>query len=86
MSAPTPMQQPSSPRVRDLSQRLQQTIAEFQRQYPMTPAEMDEAVRLAAEASGATPVLKWSVRRTVLLVFVVIGLPFVITAIVRALR
>jgi hypothetical protein len=72
--------------VRELSQRLQQTIAEFQRQYPMAQDEVWEAVQLAAEASGLEPTVKWSLRRTALLLLVLLGLPFLITAIIRALR
>lgn len=86
VTVPTPQRQASSPRVRELSQRLQQTIAEFQRQYPMASDEVEEAVRLATEASGIEPAARWSLRRTVLLLAVLIGLPFVLTAIIRALR
>jgi hypothetical protein len=84
MSVPTPVGQTSSTRVQELSQRLHQTIGEFRRQYPMEPSELREAIEHAASASGAAPAVRWSAQHTVLFVLVVLGLPFVITAIIRA--
>jgi hypothetical protein len=49
---PTPVGPPESPRVRELSQRIQQIITDFQRQYPMTPAEIRQALLHAAGATG----------------------------------
>jgi len=49
---PTPVQPPESPRVRELSQRIQQLISDFQRQYPMTPAEIRQALQHAAGPVG----------------------------------
>jgi hypothetical protein len=48
---PTPIQPPESPRVRELSRRINDLITDFQRQYPLTPAEIREALR---HAGGAT--------------------------------
>jgi VIT1/CCC1 family predicted Fe2+/Mn2+ transporter len=45
---PKPPEQPESPRVRELSQRLARTIDEFQRQYPMKANEIRQALRIAA--------------------------------------
>jgi hypothetical protein len=50
---PTPVQPPESPRVRELSQRIQDLIRDFQRQYPMTSTEIHQALRHAGGASGA---------------------------------
>lgn len=52
MYVPTPIQPPESPRVRELSQKIQQIISDFQRQYPMTPAEIRQALLHAAGATG----------------------------------
>jgi len=53
---PMPVQPPESPRVRELSQKIQQLIADFQRQYPMTPAEIREALfHAAGHVGGAFP-------------------------------
>ena len=53
MYVPIPSQPPESPRVRELSQRIQQLITDFQRQYPMTPAEIRQAlVHAASTAAG----------------------------------
>lgn len=52
MFVPTPVQPPESPRVRELSQRIQELILEFQRQYPMTSTEIRQALLHAAGASG----------------------------------
>lgn len=52
MYVPTPVQPPASPRVRELSQRIQQIIIDFQRQYPMTPAEIRQALSHAAGSMG----------------------------------
>jgi len=49
---PTPVGPPESPRVRELSQKIQQIISDFQRQYPMTPAEIRQALLHAAGATG----------------------------------
>jgi hypothetical protein len=49
---PTPVQPPASPRVRELSQRIQQIITDFQRQYPMTPGEIRQALLHAAGSMG----------------------------------
>jgi len=49
---PTPIQPPDSPRVRELSQRIQQLVTDFQHQYPMTPAEIRQALLHAAGSSG----------------------------------
>jgi hypothetical protein len=43
---------PPSPRVRELSQRIQEVINEFQRQYPLSPSEIRQALRLATGRSG----------------------------------
>lgn len=80
-----PAEPPESPRVRELSQRLRQTIHEFQRQYPMTPAELRRAVQRAARTSGPVPNLKWSVKANILFWLAVIALPLVIYWIRRAL-
>lgn len=52
MFVPTPIQPPESPRVRELSQRIRQLIADFQRQYPMTPGEIRQALLHAAGGVG----------------------------------
>jgi hypothetical protein len=49
---PTPIQPPESPRVRELSQQIQQLLSDFQRRYPMTPAEIRQALLHAAGATG----------------------------------
>jgi len=49
---PTPRQTPDSPRVRELSRRIEQLITDFQREYPMTPAEIRQALLHAAGAVG----------------------------------
>jgi hypothetical protein len=50
---PTPVQPPESPRVRELSQRIQELIRDFQRQYPMTSTEIRQALQHASGvASG----------------------------------
>jgi len=77
---------PESPRVRELSQRLQRTIEEFQRQFPMTPAEVRQALRHAAGTAGSPSVLRRSVTRSILFWLVVIALPLVLAAIIRASR
>jgi hypothetical protein len=51
---PTPVQPPDSPRVRELSQRIQQVITDFQHQYPMTPGEIRQALLHAAGSAGGT--------------------------------
>ena len=43
---------PPSPRVRELSQRIQEVINEFQQNYPMSPGEIRQALRLARSQSG----------------------------------
>jgi hypothetical protein len=83
---PIPQGPPESPRVRELSQRLQETIQEFQRRFPMTPAEVRQAVRHAAGTAGGGSDLRRSVTRTILFWLVVIGLPVVAAAIIRAIR
>lgn len=87
MFVPTPVGPPTSPRVRELSQRIQELIHEFQRRFPMTPAEIRQALRHA----GATSGVGWHsvmplVMRTILFWLVVIALPFVVAAIIRAGR
>ena len=52
MFVPTPVQPPESPRVRELSQRVQELIRDFQRQYPMTSTEIRQALQHASGASG----------------------------------
>jgi hypothetical protein len=37
-----------------LSQRIQQLISDFQRQYPMTPAEIRQALLHAASSAGGS--------------------------------
>jgi hypothetical protein len=49
---PTHVEPPESPRVRELSQRIRQLISDFQREYPMTPAEIREALMHAASSAG----------------------------------
>lgn len=49
---PTPVQPPESPRVRELSQRIQELVRDFQRQYPMSSTEVRQALRHAAGAGG----------------------------------
>jgi len=49
---PTPVQQPESPRVRELSQRIQELVRDFQHQYPMTPTEIRQALQHASGAPG----------------------------------
>ena len=54
MYVPTPVQPPESPRVRELSQRIQHLITDFQRQYPMTPAEIRQALgHVAGTTTGS---------------------------------
>ncbi len=45
---------PDSPRVRELSQRLADVIEEYERQYPMSPGEIRQALRITGskKASG----------------------------------
>jgi len=38
--------------VRELSQRIQELIRDFQRQYPMTPTEIRQALQHASGAAG----------------------------------
>jgi hypothetical protein len=83
---PVPQVPAESPRVRELSQRLQQTIQEFQRQFPMTPAEVRQAVRHVAGTAGAGSALRRSVTRTILFWLVVIALPLVVYWVRRALE
>jgi hypothetical protein len=52
---PTPIQPPESPRVRELSRKIQELIAEFQQRYPMTPAEIRQALFHAAGTTGGYP-------------------------------
>lgn len=52
MFVPTPVQPPESPRVRELSQRIQDVIRDFQRQYPMTSAEIRQALWHAGGSTG----------------------------------
>ena len=52
MFVPTPVQPPESPRVRELSQRIQELIRDFQRQYPMTSTEVRQALLHAGGAAG----------------------------------
>jgi hypothetical protein len=54
MYVPTPVEPPESPRVRELSQRIQQLITDFQRQYPMTPTEIRQALLHAATSAGGS--------------------------------
>jgi hypothetical protein len=49
---PTHVDPPESPRVRELSQRIRQLISDFQREYPMTPAEIRQALAHAASSAG----------------------------------
>lgn len=84
MLIPSQPELPESPRVRELSQRLRQTIQEFQRQYPMTPAEIHEAVRHAAGGSGSGVPSRWPLR--ILFWLIVIMMPVVMAAIIRAGR
>jgi len=49
---PTPIQPPDSPRVRELSQRIQQHVTDFQHQYPLTPTEVRQALLHAAGSAG----------------------------------
>jgi hypothetical protein len=70
--------------VRELSQRLQQTIQEFQRQYPMTPAEVRQAVQHLGQGSRAGPASRWQLR--ILFWLVVIALPLVVYWVRRALE
>jgi hypothetical protein len=72
--------------VRELSQRLQQTIQEFQRQFPMTPAEVRQALRHAVGTAAGGPELGRSVTRTILFWLLVIALPVLTAAIIRAFR
>jgi len=51
---PTPVQPPESPRVRELSRRINDLITDFQRQYPVTPAEVREALRHAGGARAGS--------------------------------
>jgi len=37
---PPPVERPTSPRVRELSQRIQKLLHDFQHEFPMTPAEV----------------------------------------------
>jgi hypothetical protein len=46
------MQPPESPRVRELSQRIQELIRDFQRQYPMTSTEIRQALLHASGTAG----------------------------------
>lgn len=52
MFVPTPVQPPESPRVRELSQRIQELVRDFQRQYPMTSTEIRQALQHASGAAG----------------------------------
>lgn len=52
MFVPTHVESPESPRVRELSQRIRQLISDFQREYPMTPAEIRQALMHAASSVG----------------------------------
>lgn len=52
MFVPTHVEPPESPRVRELSQRIRQLITDFQREYPMTPAEIRQALLHAASSAG----------------------------------
>jgi len=49
---PTPDEPPASPRVRELSRRIQQLVADFQREFPMTPAEIRQALLHAAHSTA----------------------------------
>lgn len=49
---PSGPSKPPSPRVRELSQRIQEVINEFQQQYPLSPSEIRQALRLATSRSG----------------------------------
>jgi hypothetical protein len=49
---PTPVRPPESPRVRELSRRVQQLIADFQREFPMTPAEIRQALSHATRSAA----------------------------------
>jgi hypothetical protein len=53
MYVPTPTQEPESPRVRELSRRVSDLIRDFQRQYPVTPSEIREALRHAGGGADA---------------------------------
>lgn len=79
-------QLPEPPRVRELSRRLEELIRGFQREFPMTPAEIREALRHAGSRAGAGRHTGRVVLRTLLFWIVVIALPLVVTALIRALR
>jgi hypothetical protein len=49
---PVPVQPPESPRVRELSRKIKETIDEFQQHYPMTPTEIRQALYHAAGSAG----------------------------------
>jgi hypothetical protein len=87
MFVPTPVEPPTSPRVRELSERIQELIHEFQHRFPMTPAEIRQALRHAGATSGAgRHSVMPGVMRTILFWLAVVALPFVVTAIIRAGR
>jgi hypothetical protein len=52
---PTPVQPPESPRVRELSREIRDVITQFQKRYPMTPAEIRQALRHAEGESAGGP-------------------------------
>lgn len=76
---------PASPRVRELSAEIRETIEQFQRRYPMTPAEVRQALWYVG-LGWRTPGTRDRIARTVLFWLLVIALPMITAAIIRAMR
>jgi len=71
--------------VRELSQEIRETIERFQHRYPMTPAEVRQALwHVGAGWRGGLS--RDFVARKLLFWLVVIGLPLIVAAIMRAMR
>ena len=82
MFFPIPVETPESPRVQELSQRIQELIHDFQHELPMTPAEVRQALRSAS--AGAVGRSRVPFLGTILFWLVVIALPILFWAILGA--
>lgn len=80
-----PGQPPKSPRVRELSQGIRETIEQFQQRHQLTPAEVRQALWHVG-LGWRTPGTRNRIARTILFWLLVIGLPVVFVAIMRTMR
>lgn len=86
MLVPTPPEPPASPRVKELGARVAELIRGFQREFPMTPAEIREAIRHASRSAAPTRFSRKAVATHVLYWALMIAIPVAITALIGLFR